>query len=305
MPCYSPLTGYRSRSVNASGKRSIVFSPHQGFRDMPVKLPCGQCIGCRLERSRQWAIRCVHEAQLYDRNSFITLTYSDENLPKDASLNVEDWQKFMKRLRKRYGKGVKYFHCGEYGEQFGRPHYHAILFNLDFSDKELLCRRKDGDLYVSESLERLWTLGHSSIGDVTFESAAYVARYVTKKITGKNALHHYNKIDLQTGEILAERRPEYQTSSKAEAIGRAWLEKYMTDVYPDDFVVLRGKKLKPPRYYNSRYELAYPSEYASLRAARTQAAKNPKHEANNTWERLAVREHIQKEKAKLLLRSLK
>ena len=136
MPCYRPIKGYRSRRLNAeTGKRPVVFNPRDGFYDQPVDLPCGQCIGCRLERSRQWAIRCVHEASLHERNCFITLTYRDECLPTNGSLDLDAFQKFMKRLRRRFGEGVRFFHCGEYGENFGRPHYHAILFNLDFSDK--------------------------------------------------------------------------------------------------------------------------------------------------------------------------
>ena len=104
MACYYPLKGYRARAVNPkTGKRSIVFDSSLGFMDMPVEFACGQCIGCRIERSRQWAIRCVHEAQLYEANCFITLTYAPEHLPKNGSLVLEHFQKFMKRLRKRVG----------------------------------------------------------------------------------------------------------------------------------------------------------------------------------------------------------
>lgn len=302
MPCYYPLTGYRSRSVNASGKRSIVFNVHQGFKDLELQVPCGQCIGCRLERSRQMAIRCVHEASLHQDNCFITLTYSDENLPKDNSLQASDFQKFMKRLRKIY-KHVRYYHCGEYGEQFGRPHYHALLFNMDFRDKVPHKVINENTLYTSATLERLWTLGHSSIGNVTFESAAYVARYVTKKITGKDALHHYNKIDLQTGEILAERRPEYQTGSKKPAVGLEWFKKYHNDVFPDDFVVLRGQQMKPPKYYSQKYEVAYPSDFAKIKAQRKNFAKTQ--EADNTFPRRQVKETIAKTKLNQKIRTLK
>lgn len=302
MPCYHPLLGYRSLSINPSGKRSIVFNKNQGFADMPVELPCGQCIGCRLDRSRQWAIRCVHEASLYENNCFITLTYNDENLPKDNSLCVEHFQLFMKKLRKKYGKGIRYFHCGEYGENFGRPHYHACIFNFDFRDKKVLKTLQDGtNYYVSEKLNELWEYGFTMIGDVTFESAAYVARYITKKITGKNAFEHYNKINYETGEIIAERRPEYVTMSRKPGIGKPWLDKFSTDVYPEDYIVLRGKKLKPPKYYNAQYEKVYPSDYEKIKNRRIVNAK--KHFYNNTRDRLTVRETIQKYKFNLLKRN--
>lgn len=301
MPCYYPLNGYRSKTVNLSGKRSIVFNEHQGFKDLPVQLPCGRCIGCKLERSRQTAIRCLHEASLHEKNCFITLTYSPENLPPDGSLNVEHFKNFMKRLRKRCGSGVRYLHCGEYGEKFQRPHYHALLFNFDFPDRVLWKQINKQNLYISKKLEDIWGLGHCSIGDITFESAAYVARYVTKKITGNAALETYTTFSYQTGEIFNERRPEYQTASKRPAIGREWLEKFQTDVYPDDFVVIRGKRMKPPRYYNARYEIDYPEDYAKIKASRKEAAKAHEHE--NTWERRLTKEFIKKEKFKLLKRS--
>ena len=151
-------------------------------------VPCGQCIGCRLERSRQWAIRCVHEASLHTDNCFITLTYSPDCLPSDGSLNHDDFQKFFKRLRKHIApKKIRYYMCGEYGEdlqqpsKLGRPHFHACLFGLDFDDKQLYIVRDDVKLYTSATLEKIWGKGFVTIGDVTFESAAYVARYIAKK----------------------------------------------------------------------------------------------------------------------------
>ena len=156
MACYHPMQGYRSAEVTKNGKRKIVFSPQKGYIDLPVKVACGQCIGCRLERSRQWAIRCVNEASLYRGNCFITLTYSDEYLPQNKSLDKRDFQLFMKRLRKEFSsERIRYFHCGEYGcsckvcglsaklcrrvgcgsfvEGLGRPHYHALFFFMFIS----------------------------------------------------------------------------------------------------------------------------------------------------------------------------
>lgn len=319
MPCYHPLAGYRSRELNPTGKRNIVFNVNQGYRDMPVEVPCGQCIGCRLERSRQWAVRCMHEASLYANNTFITLTYADEHLPEHKSLVVSDFQKFMKRLRKEvfsqsyeldsvktlltnYEKRVRFFHCGEYGEKFGRPHYHACLFNLDFKDRYQFKLENGFPLYRSPTLEKLWTYGHSSIGTVTFESAAYVARYITKKVTGYAALHHYNDIHPETGEILSERRPEYTTMSRRPGIGKDWFDKYKSDVFPLDKVIMRNKKIKPPKYYDTQYELSYPSDFAKIKSRRIRAGKENKEDS--TRDRLDVREEIHSEKFTRLKRKL-
>lgn len=307
MPCYHPLHGWRSRVPNRSGKRSIVFTPNQGYIDLPVVVPCGQCIGCRLERSRQWAIRCVHESSLYTDNTFLTLTYSPENLPKDSSLVHSDFQKFMKLYRRKYGNGIRYFMCGEYGDQFQRPHYHACIFNHDLPDKKLHKQTDLGHkLYGSMELDKLWKKGIARVGGFSFETAAYVARYVTKKVTGAKALDHYNLID-PYGEILKERRPEYAYPSKGGrsgkgGIGREWFEKYIRDVYPDDFIVLNrgGHKLKPPRFYDKLLEKEYPTIWAIMRAKRKEDAElNAKH---NSPDRRLVREEIQLLKYKQLVR---
>lgn len=144
--CYSPIVGYRATYLTKNGKRPIVFNKAYGYTDMEVKVPCGKCKGCRLEYSRQWAIRCVHEAQMHDDNAFITLTYSQENIPKDRSIHKEELQKFFKRLRKNTNVKLRYFACGEYGKQKNRPHYHAIIFGYSFPDKTLYSKRK-GNLY--------------------------------------------------------------------------------------------------------------------------------------------------------------
>lgn len=300
MPCYHPLHGYRSRDVNASGKRSIVFNRSQGFSDLPVSVPCGQCIGCRLERSRQWAMRCVHESQLHEQNCFITLTYNPEHLPADGSLHLEHFQNFMKRLRERFGSGIRFFHCGEYGENFGRPHYHAILFGFDFSDKILFKQNNGVKLYVSQTLNDLWQgQGFCTIGDVTFESCAYVARYVLKKVTGAAAESHYSAVVKDTGEIVL-RRPEYVTMSRRGGIGRGWFEKYHEDVFPGDFVVMRGGlKLKPPKFYDRLYESMHSDEFHVIKSHRILDAKESK---ENTIDRLEIREECKSLRLKLLPR---
>jgi len=326
MPCFRPLKGYRAQTVNPSGKRSIVFSKREGFTDLPIELPCNQCIGCRLERSRQWAIRCVHEASLHEDNSFITLTYSDSNLPKYNSLSKHHFQLFFKKLRKHFSfkllsslslspsplmpiqdsfrrlyRPIRYFHCGEYGDKKLRPHYHACLFGIDFADKVKISENENGDaIYDSATLEKIWGNGIVRIGSVTFESAAYVARYITKKITGKAASQYYVDMDPETGEFV-DIQPEYTTMSRRPGIAKGWYEKWASDVYPDDFIVLRGKQLKPPKFYKSQYEILNPQGAARLRARGQNAAK--KNACHNTLDRLIVREAIKIAEFKKLKRN--
>lgn len=318
MPCYHPIPGWKSKFVNPSGKRSFTTNPKQAI-DEPMTICCGQCIGCRLGRSREWAIRLVHESKLYENNSFVTLTYANDSLPKDGSLHLPDIQNFMKRLRFNFGSvtasakrwrrdrgircqpRIRFYQCGEYGEKFGRPHWHLVLFNCDFQDKELFKTVRGNKLYVSDVLEELWEhKGHATIGDVTFESAAYVARYVTKKITGQAASNHYMNVDYSTGEIISERRPEFATMSRRPGIGKDWFQAHYKDWYPDDFLIMRDKKMRPPKYYDRLFEHAYPEDFDQLREERKANAK--KHSQNNTPERREVREKIQQAKFKQLKR---
>lgn len=306
MPCYKPILGYRSRSVNESGKRSIVFNPKEALVDFPVNLPCGQCIGCRLERSRQWAIRCVHESMLHERNCFITLTYDDKHKPKDGSLKKSHFQDFMKRLRYYYPRGsgdpIRYFHCGEYGERFLRPHYHAIIFNHDFDDKYAWSERNGTVYYRSDNLEKIWPFGMSTVGEANFETAAYCARYITKKVTGDLADEHYERVCEETGECTKV-IPEYTTMSRRPGIGRGFLDKFSDSVYPSDFVVIRGKKMKPPKYYDSQFELMSPDEMAKVKGKRKRSMKDEKVVANTSDDRLRVREDLQWRRFKRLKRS--
>lgn len=294
MACYHPVVAYRSRAGRDSvtGSWPIVFNPKEGYLDKEVVIPCGKCIGCRLEKSRQWAIRCVQEASMHQKNCFITLTYSPEHLNrcKGGSLNKEDYVLFMKRLRKKYGNGIRFFHCGEYGEEFNRPHHHACLFNHDFPDKQLWQVRDGVRLYRSDELQILWPYGYSTIGEVTFESAAYVARYVTKKITGEMANSHYQG-----------REPEYITMSRRPGIGRPWWEKYKNDVLALDRVVIRNNlQVRPPKYYDNIYHSDNPHQMERIKYRRLKKV-NPE---DNTYQRLAVKEKIKLNKFKKLKRGI-
>ena len=183
-----------------------------------VYVPCGRCIGCRLEFSRQWAVRSVHESKLHKNNTFITLTYSDENLPKGGTLVKSDFQKFMKRLRKHINAKqpdiqIKYLMCGEYGSDSNRPHYHAILFNYDFKDKKPCLQLTDNGQFESPLLNKLWPFGFASIGEVNFESCAYVARYCVKKFMSNGEIEQ-NKLKDNKKHYPDGRLKEYLTMSR-------------------------------------------------------------------------------------------
>lgn len=310
MPCYRPLKGFRAKTTFEDGKRRIVFNTQLGNIDLPVPVPCGQCIGCRLEKSRQWAIRCKHEADMHDKNCYITLTYNDDHLPIDGSVNMRHFQLFMKRLRKKYGK-VRFFHCGEYGENNRRPHYHACIFGWRPSDLILLKHENGFPLYTSLQLSDLWTdpktktpIGFVTVGEVTFQSAAYVARYITKKITGEKSADHYQIVNSDTGEIHS-LRPEYVSMSKKPGLGKGWLDQFTSDVFPHDEVIMNGRSISPPKYYDRQYQLEAPEEFEKIRRLRKiKHAKNrEKNLANSTPDRLAIREHIHETRSKLLKRN--
>lgn len=293
MPCFRPLEGWRSSSRSPNGKRPVVFKMREGFHDRPVKVPCGQCIGCRLEKSRQWAMRCMHEASQHEENSFVTLTYAPEHIPAYGSLCKADLQKFMKRLRKaRYGNGpgrIRYFGSGEYGDRTHRPHYHLLLFGCGFGDKSHLTSRGNYQVYTSPELERLWPLGLHEIGSVTFDSAAYVARYVVKKATGDQAEAKYQVIDEDTGEVV-KIQPEFAVMSRRPAVGRQWLEKFGDEVLTHDSVVINGREVKPPKYYDYRFECEGVEGLELVKARRR--AKARKYEHDNVPERLAAKEAV-------------
>lgn len=320
MPCYSPLTAYVAhgdiRYKNGVYKSYISFKK-EDENCKEIKIPCGQCLGCRLERSRVWAIRCLHEASLYSDNCFITLTYNDDKVPSGSDRNCckceifkrndrkicssvpgslckADFQRFMKRLRYYFRKNIRYYQCGEYGSKFSRPHFHACLFNFDFPDKKLFTTKNGNKLYSSDILNGIWGAGFALIGDVTFESAAYVARYMLKKV-------YKNKYDPERlKKYYNGRVPEFTTMSRRPGIGKDWLLKFKSDVFPDGLVTLRGGiKCKVPKYYESIYELTNSKDLIELRYKKEQSIMN---DPNNTPERLEIRGEIQRARANLLKR---
>lgn len=305
MPCYYPLHAYKGKSEDTQ-KIKIAFKRSDSWRGEKIDLPCGRCIGCRLERARQWAVRCIHEASLYDKNCFVTLTYDNKNLPKDGSLKLEHFQLFMKRLRRCYEKKkIRFFHCGEYGENNTlRPHYHALLFNHDFEDKEFYSCENGNIIYSSKKLDDLWQKGRGIIGDVTFQSAGYVARYALKKVTGEGRDAHYKG-----------KKPEYCTMSRRDGIGKGWFNKFVGDAYPQDKIWINGVMTKPPRYYDDQLQKLDPSMMALVKLDREKEAlgKYCKDvlsngriiiESDNCDRRLMAKEETKLGELKLLSRSL-
>jgi hypothetical protein len=236
-------------------------------------------------------MRCVHEAALHEDNCFLTLTYEDRKLPESGSLDHKDFQDFMKRLRRRYEpRKIKYYMCGEYGEDTKRPHYHACLFNFDFADKTIYKTQNGFNLYNSDTLHDLWGHGYCVIGDVTFDSAAYVARYIMKKINGDAADLHYGDL-----------KPEYNAMSNG--IGKEWFNKFKDDVFPGDFVVMNGKKVAVPKYYEMLLDKDDP-DLLKLLKARRKYELTKIDEEELFAKRLDVKQHCKKNQISLLPRRL-
>lgn len=318
MACFYPMQALKLSSKTKKGKSVIKFISNETYKDLQSQmgmqeklltgLPCGQCVGCRLERSRQWAIRMMHEAQLHVDNCFITLTFDDKHLyqrENPKSLDKSDFQKFMKRFRKKFPDiNIRYYMCGEYGELYKRPHYHAIIFGYDFSDKKLEKIVDGNRYYTSDTLRTLWPYGFNIITSVSFDTCAYVARYIMKKHLGKNAWKHYAEyFDDVSGEFVGHRIPEYTTMSRRSGIGKQWLDKYLQDVYPKDKVFMRGKGYsKPPKYYDSLYEIINPEDYSRIKQDRISAALSQAHESST--ERLIAKQAVKLAQTSTLKRNL-
>jgi len=309
MSCFHPLTAYKDT------QGQIRFD--EKSNGDPFKLPCGQCIGCRLERSRQWAMRITHEASLHQDNCFITLTYNDENIPLDGSLKKSDFQKFMKDLRyhcDKQDKKIKFYMCGEYGDNTNRPHYHAIIFGFNFRDWVYLFDSTSGEpIYTSPTLEKIWKKGFVTIGTVSFESAGYVARYCMKKINGplkdqiskKTGLKPYERIHPYTGEII-EVVPEYSTMSRGGTNGRGiaydWFTRFRGDCYPKDYTTIRGMRMQPPKYYDEQLRQIDPDMYDDIKSGRSLSMNIMQIE--NKGPALSARETVKKAQFNQLKRSL-
>lgn len=286
MACYHPLKGFVVGKTE-NGKKDLKIVPYDteclfkplgsdfwerhGYLLDPkihhgrivtdfVTVPCGQCIGCRLEYSRQWAIRCMLEAEDYESNYFITFTYDDDHLPtgeyinddgvicESHSLCKKHMQKFCKDLRSalsyRNKPSFRFYLSGEYGDKKGRPHYHMIAFGLELDDLEFYEKTDIGCLYTSKFLNEVWDRGRVIVGDVTFESCAYVARYIMKKQKGETDFYDcFNII------------PPFTNMSRRPGVGNNYFQSNISEMYPNDKLVLSGGRVvRPPVYFDRLYD---------------------------------------------------
>jgi hypothetical protein len=323
MPCYHPITAY-SKGKNKEGKRVLVFKEESGTT--PIKINCSHCIGCRLEKGRQWAVRAYHEAQIEaeagNPSCFLTLTYNDYHLPKGGTLLKKDLTNFIKRLRDRVGyEKIRHLSCGEYGDNGDRPHYHLLLFGFDFPDKiERPSRKSQFKYYTSELCDSLWSKGYHLISPLTYETAMYVARYVTKKVTGPakgyatrivqscnfstgelrlHHLRHYERYNPLTGHVWPVEE-EYQVMSRGgqkkennkRGIGYRWIEKYYRDVYPADEIIVNGFSQKSTDYYDKIVEQIDPEMIKEVKEKREKYTSENQEEY--TRQRLEQKEKVKK-----------
>lgn len=319
MPCYHPLLGVPKGVDLKSGKMQYMIRPYPKdyVKDQYIdciQVPCGKCIGCRLEYSRQWANRCMLELKDHDSAYFVTLTYNDWHVPLSQyevqgeiqtaqSLRKRDFQLFMKRLRKAFpDQKIRFFAAGEYGSHTYRPHYHAILFGLKLDDLETYGMSSQNFPYFwSKSLQKLWdegenvqnlyervekkpllsyqnvlqymqgckesstplaTRGFVLVANVSWETCAYVARYVTKKLTGPVA-EFYKEHNIEAPFSLMSRKP---------GIGRGYYDVHLDNLYDYDYINVAtsqgGVKFRPPKYFNRLLESDNPELSEMLRESR-------------------------------------
>lgn len=297
MPCYGPLTAYRPRA-DAPSKR-LVFKKADSDTGVGIKIPCGKCPGCKLEQSRQWAVRCMHEKRLHSASCFVTLTYDDTYLPNGGTLVKSDLTNFLKRLRHETGPGLRFFACGEYGETTDRPHYHLLLLNQDFNDKKLIKSGPEYNLYASSVLSKLWQFGHHALGDVNFESAAYVARYCMKK--------------KQNGKTRTDgKTPEYIVMSRRPGLGHGYFDKYRSEIINHDTIIVNGLPAALPRFYDNKLaglttmteKIGLYTQFELVKLKRRRKLTSPLSRADRTQRRLRIREVVTLAKLKLKAKTL-
>lgn len=259
--------------------------------NQPIQIPCGRCLKCQIVTASGWAIRGMLELQMHENAMFLTLSYAPKHLPKGNTLVREHIQLFIKRLRqhaKRMDSGpIRFIYCGEYGTKKGRAHYHAIIYGFKFTDLEFHQYSKGNvnfPLYTSPELSKLWPYGLHEIGEVTFESVRYLAKYTTKKEYGKKAKIAYK-----------DKLAPFVQGSTVPAIGIPWLKRFKTDVYPCDHVLIDGVKRKPPKSFDNWLEKTDPVMFQKIKRKRVQKANADriKHPEEYTPQRqLAKQEYL-------------
>lgn len=294
-------------------------------------IPCGQCIGCRLDYSREWANRGYLESLNWKHNYFVTLTYDEKHLPKELEMTTsegitytelkelkwkgilipKDFTQFMKDLRQEFKRkydfqGIRFIGCGEYGGKEKRPHYHLILFNCPFPLETMYNPRinwgKDV-YYQNKILEKVWDKGISNVCEANWNTIAYTARYITKKVNGKESEDFY----AMQGQI-----PEFLRTSRQPGIGRYYYEEHKEEIYKKDQIIIRNKEgihyCKPPAYFDRLYEKENPEHFKKIKEQRRQDnIKALKLKAMNTsltrWEQFQVDREYKEGQAHGLIRN--
>lgn len=237
---------------------------------------------------------------MHPQNSMVNLTYDNEHLPKNYSVSKTELQLFLKRLRKSLEpQKIRYFACGEYGDQTLRPHYHLLIFNYRPTDLKYYKTSKSGHpIFTSESLSKIWTYGHADLGSVTYQSAGYIARYAMKKLSGENerTADYYTRQHPLTGTFHTV-EPEFCLSSRRPGLGSTWFDKFKSDCFPADYIIVDGKRHPVPTYYSKKLE-----EEEAKPFKRARKAQQVKDKANSTPERLKVREQVLASKISTLKR---
>lgn len=316
MSCFHPLSALVYGINPENGKKIIRVGALPDGKHESIEIPCGRCIGCRLDYSRQWANRCMLELMDHERACFVTLTYNPEHVLRtfcadpstgaaypNLSLYKRDLQLFIKRLRKAFPEVcIRYFGCGEYGPSTFRPHYHLILFGVDFKEDRVPYRKSKTlhPMYTSATLDKLWSFpprigeasqtsfdwnalkksdpekykrlrkaGIATVQDVCWETCAYTARYITKKLNGPDG-EFYETFNIEKPFAVMSRRP---------GIGRSYYDAHMGDgsLYSHSFIHLStpdgGLKFNPPKYFDRLLEEDDPEQYAELKETRKRMAE--------------------------------
>lgn len=257
----------------------VQFSEKRDHRQ--IEIPCGQCIGCRINRQQMWAFRCLAEASLHRHNWFATLTYSPEALPPYGELRHRDWQLFAKRVRRRVGR-FRYLMCGEYGEQTHRPHYHALIFGLDIPDIERYSVRRGYPVFRSAILSELWGRGLCEFGTVTPQSARYCAGYVLKDCRAPE------RLDESTGEVVPLKAP-YGRMSLKPGLGDAWIRRYYPEVFTHGACFAQDSRYRIPDRFKDILDDIDGDAFEELQERAVEKALNS---PDNTRARLEVRERV-------------
>lgn len=309
MTCYHPLIRVeeRGKKIKAQdghyyNKAKIIRPEHLKSLEMAcdtayVKkqiIPCGKCIGCRLDYSREWANRGYLESKLWKQNFFVTITYNEDNInipewiedqdgytydndgtwtgtlvPKHLTQFIKNVRQIMKREHNQ--DNIRFMACGEYGTETERPHYHIIFFNLKLPIEDLYNPRiiHKEIYYQSHIIERAWKYGISNVSECSWNTIAYTARYITKKINGPNSLQEYS----EKGQIK-----EFFRVSRMPGIGEGYYQKHWKEIYEKDEIIIKNKQgiisCKPPKYFDELYKKDHPNEWKELQWKREREAKN-------------------------------